>query len=43
MYNECAMVPEPRRAEMLHAIEEFLETLALSMTTDLFGLLSAGG
>ena len=25
MYNECAMVAEPTRAEMLHAIEEFLE------------------
>lgn len=25
MYNDCAMVPEPTRAEMLHAIETFLE------------------
>lgn len=25
MYNDCEMVPEPTRAEMLHAIEAFLE------------------
>ncbi|MEU5000433.1 AAA domain-containing protein [Streptomyces sp. NPDC021622] len=24
-YNDCAMVPDPTRAEMLHAIESFLE------------------
>lgn len=25
MYKDCAMVPEPTRAEMLHAIETFLD------------------
>ncbi|WP_255951946.1 caspase, EACC1-associated type [Streptomyces odontomachi] len=32
MYNECAMVPEPTRAEMLHAVETFLKTRQPSET-----------
>ncbi|MDJ1130787.1 caspase, EACC1-associated type [Streptomyces iconiensis] len=36
MYNECAMVPEPTRAEMLHAIEEFLESRQASETALLY-------
>ncbi|MFD9219621.1 AAA domain-containing protein [Streptomyces sp. NPDC060064] len=36
MYNECAMVPEPTRAEMLHAIEEFLEARQSSETALLY-------
>uniref|UniRef100_A0AAU2V0F8 AAA domain-containing protein n=1 Tax=Streptomyces sp. NBC_00003 TaxID=2903608 RepID=A0AAU2V0F8_9ACTN len=36
MYNECAMVPEPTRAEMLHAIEEFLEERQPSETALLY-------
>ncbi|ANW17649.1 caspase, EACC1-associated type [Streptomyces clavuligerus] len=36
MYNECAMVPEPTRAEMLHAIEEFLEARQPSETALLY-------
>ncbi|MFE0104729.1 AAA domain-containing protein [Streptomyces sp. NPDC059009] len=36
MYNECEMVPEPTRAEMLHAIEEFLEARQASETALLY-------
>ncbi|MCC3771361.1 AAA domain-containing protein [Streptomyces sp. UNOC14_S4] len=36
MYNDCAMVPEPTRAEMLHAIEEFLEQRQPSETALLY-------
>ncbi|MFI0908949.1 caspase, EACC1-associated type [Streptomyces abikoensis] len=36
MYNDCAMVPEPTRAEMLHAIEEFLEERQASETALLY-------
>ncbi|MFD8006327.1 caspase, EACC1-associated type [Streptomyces mirabilis] len=36
MYNECEMVPEPTRAEMLHAIEEFLEARQPSETALLY-------
>ncbi|MEU3314399.1 AAA domain-containing protein [Streptomyces sp. NPDC006662] len=36
MYNDCAMVPEPTRAEMLHAIEEFLEARQPSETALLY-------
>ncbi|MCH0538952.1 caspase family protein [Streptomyces sp. MUM 203J] len=36
MYNECAMVAEPTRAEMLHAIEEFLEERQSSETALLY-------
>lgn len=36
MYNACAMVPEPTRAEMLHAIEEFLEERQSSETALLY-------
>ncbi|OKK22734.1 peptidase C14 [Streptomyces sp. CB00455] len=36
MYNDCAMVPEPSRAEMLHAIEEFLEARQPSETALLY-------
>ncbi|MFJ8228452.1 AAA domain-containing protein [Streptomyces sp. NPDC094448] len=36
MYNDCAMVPEPTRAEMLHAIEEFLEARSASETALLY-------
>lgn len=36
MYNECAMVSEPTRAEMLHAIEEFLEARQASETALLY-------
>ncbi|MFD7867396.1 AAA domain-containing protein [Streptomyces sp. NPDC059783] len=36
MYNECAMVAEPTRAEMLHAIEEFLEERQASETALLY-------
>ncbi|GAA0475747.1 caspase, EACC1-associated type [Streptomyces olivaceiscleroticus] len=36
MYNTCAMVPEPTRAEMLHAIEEFLEARQSSETALLY-------
>ncbi|MER7110870.1 caspase, EACC1-associated type [Streptomyces sp. NPDC000229] len=36
MYNDCAMVAEPTRAEMLHAIEEFLEERQPSETALLY-------
>ncbi|MFE9562871.1 caspase domain-containing protein [Streptomyces sp. NPDC006487] len=36
MYNDCSMVPEPTRAEMLHAIEEFLEARQPSETALLY-------
>ncbi|MGW4159216.1 caspase, EACC1-associated type [Streptomyces sp. NPDC004788] len=36
MYNDCAMVAEPTRAEMLHAIEEFLEERQASETALLY-------
>ncbi|MER6088779.1 caspase, EACC1-associated type [Streptomyces bluensis] len=36
MYNDCAMVPEPTRAEMLHAIETFLEARQPSETALLY-------
>lgn len=36
MYNTCAMVPEPTRAEMLQAIEEFLEERQPSETALLY-------
>lgn len=36
MYNDCAMVPEPTRAEMLHAIETFLEERQPSETALLY-------
>ncbi|CAL9564540.1 caspase, EACC1-associated type [Streptomyces sp. enrichment culture] len=32
MYNDCAMVAEPTRAEMLHAVETFLEERQASET-----------
>ncbi|MBT2452740.1 caspase family protein [Streptomyces sp. ISL-43] len=36
MYNDCAMVSEPTRAEMLHAIESFLEDRQASETALLY-------
>ncbi|MFF3650526.1 AAA domain-containing protein [Streptomyces sp. NPDC002181] len=36
MYNDCAMVAEPTRAEMLHAIETFLEERQSSETALLY-------
>ncbi|GAA2733167.1 caspase, EACC1-associated type [Streptomyces nogalater] len=36
MYNECAMAPEPTRAEMLHAVETFLEARQPSETALLY-------
>ncbi|MEV4867688.1 caspase, EACC1-associated type [Streptomyces syringium] len=36
MYNDCAMVAEPTRAEMLHAIESFLEERQPSETALLY-------
>ncbi|MEU6049737.1 AAA domain-containing protein [Streptomyces xanthochromogenes] len=36
MYNDCAMVPDPTRAEMLHAVEEFLEARQPSETALLY-------
>ncbi|KPH98281.1 peptidase C14 caspase catalytic subunit p20 [Actinobacteria bacterium OV450] len=36
MYNDCAMVAEPTRAEMLHAIETFLEERQPSETALLY-------
>ncbi|MFE3861740.1 AAA domain-containing protein [Streptomyces goshikiensis] len=36
MYNDCAMVPEPTRAEMLHAIETYLEERQPSETALLY-------
>ncbi|CAL9585067.1 caspase, EACC1-associated type [Streptomyces sp. enrichment culture] len=36
MYNDCAMAPEPTRAEMLHAIETFLEARQPSETALLY-------
>lgn len=36
MYNDCAMVSEPTRAEMLHAIESFLEERQASETALLY-------
>ncbi|MGW0878366.1 caspase, EACC1-associated type [Streptomyces sp. NPDC002671] len=36
MFNDCAMVPDPTRAEMLHAIEEFLEARQPSETALLY-------
>jgi hypothetical protein len=36
MYNDCAMVAEPTRAEMLHAIESFLEERQQSETALLY-------
>ncbi|WP_260867375.1 caspase, EACC1-associated type [Streptomyces sp. SAJ15] len=36
MYNDCAMVAEPTRAEMLHAIESFLEERQTSETALLY-------
>ncbi|MET9657135.1 AAA domain-containing protein [Streptomyces sp. NPDC006510] len=36
MFNDCAMVPEPTRAEMLHAIEEYLEARQPSETALLY-------
>ncbi|GHH37149.1 hypothetical protein GCM10018773_13490 [Streptomyces candidus] len=36
MYNDCAMVPEPTRAEMLHAVESFLEDRQPSETALLY-------
>ncbi|MCW2900867.1 MAG: hypothetical protein JWO67_3132 [Streptosporangiaceae bacterium] len=36
MYNDCAMVAEPTRAEMLHAIETFLEERQQSETALLY-------
>ncbi|MDH6625678.1 hypothetical protein M2271_003489 [Streptomyces sp. LBL] len=36
MYNDCAMVAEPTRAEMLHAIETFLEARQPSETALLY-------
>ncbi|MET9972420.1 caspase family protein, partial [Streptomyces sp. NPDC006356] len=35
-YNDCEMVPEPTRAEMLHAIESFLEERQQSETALLY-------
>ncbi|MFB6815249.1 AAA domain-containing protein [Streptomyces sp. NPDC056347] len=36
MYNECAIVAEPTRSEMLHAIEQFLEERQPSETALLY-------
>ncbi|MFF5584465.1 caspase, EACC1-associated type [Streptomyces hygroscopicus] len=36
MYNDCAMVAEPTRAEMLHAVETFLEARQPSETALLY-------
>ncbi|MER5968835.1 AAA domain-containing protein [Streptomyces sp. NPDC002055] len=36
MYNECEVAPEPTRAEMLHAIEAFLEARQPSETALLY-------
>ncbi|MGW6557124.1 caspase, EACC1-associated type [Streptomyces hydrogenans] len=36
MYNDCAMVAEPTRAEMLHAVETFLEERQASETALLY-------
>ncbi|MFI9427685.1 AAA domain-containing protein [Streptomyces achromogenes] len=36
MYNECAMAAEPTRAEMLHAVETFLEARQPSETALLY-------
>ncbi|MGP4002291.1 caspase, EACC1-associated type [Streptomyces sp. 8N706] len=36
MYNDCAMVAEPTRAEMLHAVETFLEERQPSETALLY-------
>lgn len=36
MFNTCAMVPEPTRAEMLHAVETFLEDRQPSETALLY-------
>ncbi|WP_381801531.1 caspase family protein [Streptomyces niveus] len=36
MYYACAMVPEPTRAEMLHAVESFLEDRQASETALLY-------
>jgi hypothetical protein len=36
MYNECAVAAEPTRAEMLHAIESFLEARQASETALLY-------
>ncbi|MFJ4572315.1 AAA domain-containing protein [Streptomyces sp. NPDC088846] len=36
MYNDCAMVPEPTRAEMLYAVEQFLEERRPSETALLY-------
>lgn len=36
MYNDCEMVPEPTRAEMLHAVETFLENRQSSETALLY-------
>ncbi|MFB6532835.1 AAA domain-containing protein [Streptomyces noursei] len=36
MYNECALAAEPTRAEMLHAVETFLETRQPSETALLY-------
>lgn len=36
MYNDCAMVAEPTRAEMLHAVEAFLEERQQSETALLY-------
>ncbi|TXL84233.1 AAA domain-containing protein [Streptomyces sp. IB2014 016-6] len=36
MYNDCAMVPEPTRAEMLHAVDSFLEDRQASETALLY-------
>ncbi len=36
MYNDCAMVAEPTRAEMLHAVEQFLEERQSSETALLY-------
>ncbi|MFE2179595.1 AAA domain-containing protein [Streptomyces sp. NPDC059455] len=36
MYNDCALVPEPTRAEMLHAVETFLEERQPSETALLY-------
>ncbi|MBZ3903359.1 caspase, EACC1-associated type [Streptomyces griseiscabiei] len=36
MYNDCEMVPEPTRAEMLHAVESFLNARRPSETALLY-------
>lgn len=36
MYNECAVAAEPTRAEMMHAVETFLETRQTSETALLY-------